>query len=143
MNPINMAFRYDPFERMDRMFDMMRQSMETDGAPWLSDYETDSHLSLESTDDGYLVVADLPGFDRDDLTLRFDDGVLTIQGEHDVDEESAYGHTSRHRSVHEQMTIPAEVIEDDVTATYRNGVLEVHLPTVEEIDDDEKTIEIN
>lgn len=138
-----MAFRYDPFERMDRMFEMMRQSMDPESAPWFPGYDSDSHLSLEPTEDGYLAVADLPGFDREDLTLRFDDGVLTIRGDRDVDEESAYGHTRRHRRVHEELTIPGEVIEDEITATYRNGVLEVHLPTVEDVTDEGHVIDIN
>ena len=83
-----MSFRYDPFERMERMMEQMRRSFAGE-EPLLALPESgwgaaDINLSLETEDDGYVVLADIPGFDKSELDLRFDDGVLTIQGDHDV-----------------------------------------------------------
>ncbi len=36
----------------------------------------DTNLHVDETDDGYAVIVDLPGFERDDLAVRFEDGVL-------------------------------------------------------------------
>ncbi len=122
------------------MFDQMRRSMFGTwdwNAPVQSRWESlpsgDANLRVETGEDGYLVHADLPGFERDELDLTFDDGVLTLSGAHEVADETS----ARRRSVFEQVTIPGEVLDDEITASYRNGVLEVHLPTAEREDDDD------
>jgi HSP20 family protein len=145
-----MGNRYDPVERMERMFDQMRRSVsggydpffgsESDETTWSA---ADINLSLETDEEGYVVLADLPGFEREDLDLRFDDGVLTILGEHDVAEEGERGWQHRRRHVSEQLRIPGEVVVEDISASYRNGVLEVHLPTAGEIDEDAHRIDID
>lgn len=143
-----MANPYDPFERMERMFDQMRRSLSGGYDPFYGSDETtwsaaDINLSLETDDDGYVVLADLPGFEREDLDLRFDDGVLTIRGEHDVAEEGERGWRHRRRHVSDQLRIPGEVMAEEISASYRNGVLEVHLPSVGEVDEDGRRIDID
>jgi HSP20 family protein len=44
------------------------------------------HLTVEESADGYVVLADLPGFERDEIDLRFADGVLTIEAEYTAEE---------------------------------------------------------
>lgn len=142
-----MSFRYDPFERMERMMEQMRRSFTGDesllGLPEPSWGAADINLSLETDDEGYVVLADIPGFDKSELDLRFDDGVLTIRGEHDVTGEDESGWSHQRRRVHEQVRIPVAVDADDITASYRNGVLEVHLPTEEEVVDRGHRIDID
>jgi len=43
----------------------------------------DAGISVEETDDGFVVLADLPGFDREELSLRLRDDELYLTGEHD------------------------------------------------------------
>lgn len=142
-----MSFRYDPFERMERMMEQMRQSFAGDesvlGLPEPRWGAADINLSLETDDDGYVVLADIPGFDKSELDLLFDDGVLTIRGDHDVAEEDESGWSHQRRRVHEQVRIPVSVDVDDITASYRNGVLEVHLPTEEDVVEDGHRIDID
>jgi len=132
----------DPFEQMEAMFEQMRRSMlgyrAVDGRPTLgdgartgpaltADGSRDAGLTVEERDGEYVVLADLPGFEREEIDLTFDDGVLTIDGTHEVTDDHEY----RQRTVSESVRIPAEVAVDDVSATYRNGVLEVTLPVAE------------
>ena len=100
-------------------------------ASFADEMHAGSNLSVETDDDGYVVYADVPGFEREELDVTFDEGVLTISATHEVEDE----HSHRSRTVHEQVSLPGEVAVDDITASYRNGVLEVHLPTVEETSD--------
>ncbi|MFC7132990.1 MULTISPECIES: Hsp20/alpha crystallin family protein [Salinibaculum] len=144
-----MAFRNDPFEQMNRLFEQMRWSMldETPAfgstsRPRTEDWRTDTNLSVEPTDDGYVVMADLPGFEKDDLTISFEDGSLTVRGESDVSEETSHGTRRHSRHVHERVHIDGDVVTDDITATYHNGVLEVVVPTEEEPADDTHVIDI-
>ncbi|MFB6164497.1 MAG: Hsp20/alpha crystallin family protein [Haloarculaceae archaeon] len=120
-----MTTDYTPFEQMDRLFEQMRQSMlGRDVAGAIGEGPTDVSARVEAVDDGYLVLADLPGFEREEIDLRFEDGTLTITAEHEVSDDEEY----RSRRVYEQVSIPAAVRTEDATASYRNGVLEVHLP---------------
>lgn len=112
-----------PFDGMDSMFDQMRRSMAAGRLPAIGGSEM--NLRMETTDEGYLVHADLPGFRKEGIDLRFDDGHLSIRA---VDETERYGVTQS-RQIHERMRIPGPVMEADIEASYHNGVLEVRLPT--------------
>jgi HSP20 family protein len=80
----------------------------------------------------FVVRAELPGVNTDDIKLSVDDGVLTISGERRQEErleqdgvirtERVYG--SFQRSV----PLPDGADEDRITATFRDGVLEVKIP---------------
>lgn len=122
------------FDEMEQLFDRMRRSML--GGP--GGFGGDANLSLEPTEGGYVVLADLPGFEREEIDLRFDDGELVVDAVHETTDD---GH-ARSRRVHERLTVPATVLADAVEATYRNGVLEVFLPTEEEVDDVGHSIDI-
>lgn len=87
---------------------------------------------LKETDDTYEVKADLPGVDKEDITIDFndDDNILTISYEHKgesedkgedggyVIRERTYSKTSR------RFALPAGN-RDDIHAKYDNGVLMV------------------
>ena len=117
--------RENPFDSMERLFDQMRREMTGSGwatAPVLAeDSGWDAGISLEATDDGYVVLADLPGFERDELSIRLHDDHLHLRGEHEVGSGAEY----RSRTVSESVRLPEPVDPEQVTATYRNGVLEV------------------
>lgn len=139
----------NPFERMEQLFDQMRRSMDTWPEGWDESrpdesrmaalpgaYEREvsgfqSNLSLETVDDDYVVLADLPGFEREEIDVRFVDGRVTIAAVHEAGDGDEY----RSREVSESITLPGEVASDEATATYRNGVLEIHLPRVSDEDD--------
>lgn len=114
--------RYTPFETMDRLFDQMRREMD-DLQDWRS---LDRNLGIDVAEHGdeYVVTADLPGFEREEIDLRFVDGTLHLSATHDAEEDTSV----RRRSVAERISIPGDVAEDEISARYHNGVLEVHLP---------------
>ena len=121
-----MTFRYDPFEQMSRMFDQTRQSVSGG---------IDTNVTVEQTDEGYAVMADLPGFEKSDIDVAFDDGVLTIDGETAVTTEHGPMSHRRRRTVHERLSIPGPIVVADITASYHNGVLEIVLPSEAHADD--------
>ena len=113
-----------PFDEMDRLFDQMRRSMlegRTAGA-------AGSNLRLETGEEGYVVHADVPGFETDEIDLRFVDGVLTIEAEHETED----GDGTRSRHVHDRIRVPGDVLVEEIDAEYNNGVLEVRLPVESE-----------
>lgn len=125
--------RYTPIESIDRMIDQLRRDMyELRGSlsenwPAFEEFSLGSAVDLTETDDEYVLTVDMPGFERDEIELRYHDGQLWLTAEHETEDETV----SRHRSFRERVVIPRRVEADEITASYHNGVLEVHLPIVE------------
>jgi HSP20 family protein len=135
--------RYDPFrelatlqERMNRIFDDTFSSASRREDEGLSATWTPPVDVLEKRD-RIVLTAELPGFSEDQVQLRFEDGVLTLEGERrfekEVDEaryhcvERSYGRFSR------SFRLPASVDEEGISATFVNGLLVVELPKREEV----------
>jgi len=155
-----MRDRQHPFESMERLFEQMRRSMGTGHGPGMgsrSGFETrtpfaapewsewdrdefdfDANVSMETDEDGHVVYADLPGFEREELDVRFEDGVLVVEGSHEVSDDGGF----QNRRVHERLSVPGDVREDDIEATYRNGVLKIRLPVDDDPDADTHRIDI-
>lgn len=136
-----MANRRYPFDEMDSVMNRMFRGVWSDlGTGMGLDYtgegrmgRDDIHLSVEETDGGYVVFADLPGFEKSEIDLRFHDGFLTIEAEHEVDEHEGEGvRYTRSRSAFERVRLPeADIVVEDIEAEYQNGVLEVHVPVTD------------
>ncbi len=139
-----MAMRRYPFDEMERMMERMYRAM-WDGQPDLTapfggeSEHSDINLSLDADDDGYVVLADMPGFEKEEIDLRYEDGSLSVEASHETNEESdtVARHYTRH--VYERIHVPGEVLEEEITASYHNGVLEVHLPALETDEPDDGT----
>ena len=120
--------RFDDGDRMDRLFEEMRE-WGRDPFRLMGEGRFGTHPGdLSMREGAYVFVMDLPGFEREDISLTIHDGRLRIHAEHTVETESG----SRHRHVDETVSIPGELLAEEASATYHNGVLEVTLPTDEE-----------
>ena len=93
-------------------------------------------IDLVERDDEFVLTADVPGLDGDALTVEVDDGVLTIAGERSSEESSESGSYRRIERVsgsfRRSLRLPDGVDPEQVTAAYRDGVLEVHVPKPEQ-----------
>lgn len=137
--------RTTPF---DEMFARMTGGFE---APSMSQMVSRSFdLDVAETDDAVVVTADLPGFDREEISVSVSDRSLTLRAEYNhsaervghEDEDVSYLHRERrHESVSRSVSLPADVDADAAHATYRNGVLSVSMP-VREAFDEGRQIEI-
>ncbi len=126
------------FDEMERFVEQMRRSM-YEGVDDVRSMAGmgDAHVSIEEGDEGYAVVVDMPGFEKDEIDLRFDEGHLLVEAVHEVTHESPVGSLSRSRHVHERVSVPGDVVVDDIEATYRNGVLEIVVPTLDSPGEDD------
>jgi len=81
----------------------------------------------------FIVHADLPGIDPKDMDITLTGNVLTIKGERNstIDEkkEGYFMHETSFGSFSRSFTLPAGVNTEKVKATYKNGVLELSMPT--------------
>jgi HSP20 family protein len=105
-------------------------------ARWIdSALATGDAMKLEEfRDDGSLVVrAELPGIDpQRDVEVTVSDGLLRIHAhrkqETTSDDKDGYRSEFRYGAFTRVLPLPAGASEDDVSASYTDGILEVRLP---------------
>ena len=112
---------------VDRLLHDTLRSMNGGWAPPCNAYE-DEH--------GFHIQVAVPGVDRQDMHILFEDGVLTVKGERkepSMDQarryfaqEIGWGGFSR------SFRLPSYIDPDKVSASYKKGVLELGLPKREE-----------
>ena len=79
---------------------------------------------------------DLPGLSQDQISVELDDNVLTVSGQRERKQERKdegyYRFERRFGTFSRSVALPAGVSESDITASYENGVLEIHVPKPEQ-----------
>jgi HSP20 family protein len=124
--------RPEPFTReVDRLFDaFFGQAERTAGRRWVPP------MDLVEAGDHFVLKADLPGLRDEDVKLEVQDGTLTISGErkaeHEASEKGWYRIERSFGSFSRSLTLPDNVDASAITADFKDGVLEVHIPKPEE-----------
>jgi len=143
-----MTWRRYPFESMWREMEDMRREMDalfnqvqTGGRLLPTGGITDRMLpairgefrvDVREHADEVIVVADLPGMEKDDVSLQLiNPRALEVscqrKSENEDKEEGYYMRERVSGSMKRVVALPAEVTGDDSKASFKNGVLEVHL----------------
>jgi HSP20 family protein len=122
-----------------RMFDVP--------ATW-KDLFDDSDMKVEEFRDGDTLVvrAEMPGIDPDkDVEITVSDGMLHLSAERrsetKTEDKKGYRSEFRYGSFSRSVRLPAGAGEEDVKATYDDGILEVHIP-IDERSNEAKKIPI-
>lgn len=80
-------------------------------------------------DDGYVVRAELPGVDPDkDIEITVEDDVLTVHAERREEKREKRLSEFHYGSFTRSVRLPAGSSEEDITASYHDGVLTVRAP---------------
>lgn len=89
---------------------------------------------LESSDE-FLVLINVPGCEKEDIDLRFANGVVRVTADRDIDYEDYTAlQQSRPERISGTVPIPDEVDLGEARAEYRNGVLRVTLPKLDDVE---------
>jgi HSP20 family protein len=92
-------------------------------------------VDVAETQDRIVVRAEVPGMKQEDISIEFENGLLTIRGDRKLEKqegvtwhrvERIYGNFSR------SFTLPRSVDPEKIAASYRDGILEVEVPKREE-----------
>lgn len=88
-------------------------------------------VDIEETDDAYIVTAELPGFDKNDLEIELYNNVLTIRGQKVEREERRFLRRERTKSIsrfERQLRFGDDIDHDRVKAEFKHGELVITLP---------------
>jgi HSP20 family protein len=115
-----------PFPRLWRSNEWRLKPINLE-APALDVYEQKEDL---------IVKAEIPGLSKDEIDISLDGNVLTIKGEkkkeEEVKDEDYYRCERAFGSFLRTLELPVDVQTDKVSATFKNGVLEICMPKSKE-----------
>lgn len=89
---------------------------------------------VKEIDNNYVLEMELPGFNKDDISVELHEGYLTITGNKssNVDEKDNNGNIIRQErysgSCSRSFYVGDEVKQEDIKASYNNGELKISLP---------------
>ena len=125
---------YDPWKEMEefekRFFGQRTPAMKTD---------------IREADGAYILEAELPGFTREDIHAEIKNGYLTIRAERKSEsEDNNENYLRRERSFGSfSRTFDLEGIDADaISASFKNGVLTLELPKIQQKVEEARKVEI-
>jgi HSP20 family protein len=144
--------RWDPFrdlltlqDRMDRLFqDSMTRNRgyEESLAPGFWSPPVD----IYETDESVILKAELAGLNKNDVTIEIKDSTLVLRGERkfekDIKEENYHRIERSYGAFSRTFSLPQTVDHSGVTATFKDGLLEITIPKSRDADVRSKQIEI-
>ena len=130
--------RWDPFREMNSLRDDMERISDAVYGRYpreRSEISWAPPLDIEETKEAFVVRAEVPGMNKEDIKISLTGDTLCISGArgHESEQngrtfhrvERMYGKFQR------TLVLPSDVAGDKVKAAYRNGVLELTLPKSE------------
>jgi len=126
--------RWNPLREMAEMQTAINRLFDDSWRTVWPGVEASSTLPLDvyEADEGYTVMATLPGVEQDKINITLDQNVLTLStefpqyelqaGQHAILVERPVGKLTR------SITLPRPVTADQVEAVYENGILTLTLP---------------
>ena len=128
--------RWEPFSDTDEFFRSLlqpgwhRQLSPGEGNGRRTDWLP--AVDIRETDSEYTVIAEMAGLRREDVKVRVEDDVLTLEGERKEEKEAKgershriermYGHFSR------RFTLPDDAEPTRITADSKDGIVTTHIP---------------
>ncbi len=93
-------------------------------------------VDITESEDALLLSFDLPGMQEDEIQVELDENVLTVSGERrrksDVKQDDYFRFERRVVAFSRSVSLPAGVKDDQIDASYENGVLEIRVPKPEQ-----------
>ncbi len=129
---------WDPWREIEDMFDRYTRA---GGVPRGGGQEVarpgdwTPRVDIAETDQAFVIKAEVPEVKKDDVKITVDNGILSICGERKREKEEQgktfhrverfYGQFTR------SFTLPENVDEDNITATFKDGMLSLEIPKTE------------
>ncbi len=94
-------------------------------------------VDIEEKDGKYVLKAELPGLKKEDIHVELKDGYLTLRGERNMEHEDKKKNYHRieraYGSFERSFRVPDTVKEKDIHASFKDGILELTVPVMEDV----------
>jgi HSP20 family protein len=144
--------RWEPFNGLERIQSRINELFDdtfagTRSYPRTTAGNWSPAVDILESKDAYLIRAEVPGMKRDDFNLEVHDGTLTLSGERKPEEPANGVEYRRSERLAGKFSrafyLPQTVKSDGIKATYRDGILEVHVPKADEAKPRQIAINVN
>ncbi|ACV69634.1 Hsp20/alpha crystallin family protein [Desulfohalobium retbaense] len=127
--PLREGRRWDPMHEMVPALAEMFNSPER----WLdNEIAFVPSLDMEETNDAYILTAEMPGIEPENIDVTVRNGVLELKGEKKEEKESGEKGNSwkerRYGAFHRRIPLEQDINEDEVKGTFKDGVLRIEVP---------------
>ena len=145
--------RWDPFrdvatlqDRINRIFnESFGRSRDLDEEVGLFDWNPP--VDIYETGDGVVLKVELPGVNKDDVSVEVKDNVLTLKGERllnpEIKDENYYRKERSFGKFNRSFSLQEQLKPDLIKASFKDGVLTVEIPRPEEEKPKQVTVDID
>jgi len=137
-----------PINVFDDMDSMIHSLFNTDwNFPARNTQDWSPAVDVKETDKSFVLSADIPGLTKKDIKVSVANGKLTVSGERafQTDQESDNYHYRERRfgTFDRSFNLPENVDEEKISASFKNGILNVTIPKHENILPKEREIKVS
>ncbi|MGI6037928.1 MAG: Hsp20/alpha crystallin family protein [Limnochordia bacterium] len=130
---IRRRYPMEDFARLrEEMFSPFMEPFPTflhQAGPWTGNWQPS--VDIRETEEEITVIADVPGFDKEDLDITINEDHIILKGEAKLDQQhDEAGYRMRERrwgSFQRRIPLPAKVLPQQTKADYQRGVVEITL----------------
>lgn len=122
---------YDPFRSRATRFVPFSSLPKTRATDSVARQRSYPGANLFETTDGYLITMDLPGVAKGDLSVRYEDGSLTVKGTRPApgtDKVTVHMQETFSGDFSRTFSLPSSIQAENISASVEEGVLTVRIP---------------
>src|SRR6478735_10329081 len=113
---------------LDKVFDSFLSTVPAGDSAFMM-----PRVDIKDKNDHFEITAELPGIDKNNLSVKLEDGVLTIEASHDEEKtEEKEGRVIRKErrtgTFVRSFTLGSDVKEEDIKASFKDGLLTLSAP---------------
>jgi HSP20 family protein len=118
-------------EEIKQVFDRFFGDVDTDASSVVTSQWV-PRVDIKEEPERFVILADLPGMDPNQIEVNMDKGMLSIRGERTAEEKTENERYSRveraHGVFYRRFALPESANPEGIAATGKNGVLEITIP---------------
>lgn len=94
-------------------------------------------IDIKESHNGYVFIVEIPGINKDDIQIIVEDDIMTIEVEKKqtfIEQDVNYQYLQKERhlgKISRSFKVPS-IDQDSVEATYKNGILSIHVKKIQE-----------
>jgi HSP20 family protein len=131
--------RWDPWREIENMVERYTRAV---GQPQAGGHEVIAtgdwvpRVDIVETEKAFVIRAEIPDVNKEDVRVTVDKGILTIRGERKQEKEEEgkkFHRVERHYGIFTRsFTLPGNVDEANIKATFKDGMLNLKIHKIEE-----------
>ena len=118
-------------DELKQVFDRFFGEDETDQSNVVTSQWT-PRVDIKEEDKRFVILADIPGVDPNDIEVHMDGGILSIKGERKTEAKDQAGKLTRiersYGAFYRRFALPDTADAEGISAHGKNGVLEISIP---------------